>query len=185
LLYFLGQQYPEIKFHGFDYTPEFIEFANKHVTLKNTEFVCGDLFELNLEDFDLVISDGVTQIFDNVFSVLNKKISILHKGGILLTTGRFNKFDIEVRMQYCDNSKSETKGLWRSDWCQHSRKSIYDYYGDKVESIEFKDMNFNLDLECDEKNPINQFTINTGDENRVITNGTNVILNKTLLKIVK
>ncbi len=185
LIHYLNNVFPHFSYYGYDYTKEFIEFAKKHISKRNTYFECIDLFELNGDDADLVISDGVTQIFDDVFSVIDKKLALLKEGGCLLTTGRFNQYDIEVRMQYCDNSNPETKGLWRSDWCQHTRKSIRDHYTEKVKLIEFKDVPFSIDLPFDNKNHIKQFTIDTGKKSKIITNGTNIILNKTLLKIIK
>ena len=46
-------------------------------------------------------------------------------------------------------------------------------------------MFFFIDLPFDNKNHIKQFTIDTGKTSKIITNGTNIILNKTLLKIIK
>ena len=88
-------------------------------------------------------------------------------------------------MQYCDNSNPETKGIWREDWCQHSRSLIVNLFQKKVQEIEFIDVIMDKDLSYNSKMPINQWTFRNSEGKNLITNGTNVILNKTLLIIKK
>jgi len=184
LLYLIKQNYNNWELTGYDYTKEFIEHAQKFDGLKDVRFFHQDLFKIE-EKYDIVLADGVTHIFPDIEKTINKYLEICNDGGHILTTGRFNKHDIEVRMQYCDNSNPEAKGVWREDWCQHSRSLILELFKDKVDKIEFIDVVMDKNINYNPNMPINQWTFRDFDGKNIITNGTNVILNKTLLIIKK
>ena len=184
LLYLIKQHFPSWDLTGYDYTQEFIDYAKAFEGLKDVSFFQKDLFKIE-EKFDIVIADGVTHIFPDIEKTINKYLDICNSGGHIITTGRFNKFDIEVRLQYCDNSNPKTKDVWREDWCQHSRSTIIDLFFNKVQNIKFIDVIMDKDLSYNPKMPINQWTFRDSNGKNIITNGTNVILNKTLLIITK
>ena len=136
LLFLIKQNFPNWKLTGYDYTKEFIEYAKQFDGLKGVDFIQSDLFKIE-SNFDILIADGITHIFPDIKKTINKYLEICNYGGHIITTGRFNKYDIEVRLQYCDNSNADTKGIWREDWCQHTRSSILELFSDKVQSIKF------------------------------------------------
>ena len=184
LLYLIKQNFPYWDLAGYDYTNEFIDYAKAFKGLENVRFFQNDLFKVK-EKYDIVISDGVTDIFPDIEKTINKYLDICNSGGHIITTGMFNKFDIEVRLQYCDNSNPETKGVWREDWCQHSRSFIIELFKDKVKKIDFIDVIMDKNLSYNPKMPIIQWTFRDSDGRNIITNGTNIFLNKTLLIITK
>jgi len=184
LLYLIHQHFSNWNLTGYDFTKEFIDFAKSQENLKEINFFQKDLFEVN-QKFDLVIADSVTQIFPDIEKTLSKYLEICNEKGYIFTTGRFNKYDIEVRLQYCDNSNSEAEGVWREDWSQHSRSFIKKLFLDKVSFLEFTDVIMNKDLSYQANMPINQWTFRDSEGKNIITNGTNLILNKTLLTIQK
>tara|TARA_Y100001936_G_C16091659_1_gene686813 strand:- start:7061 stop:7786 length:726 start_codon:yes stop_codon:yes gene_type:complete len=184
LLYLLKQNFVNWNLAGYDYTKEFIDYARKFDGLKDVKLFHKDLFKIE-EKYDIVLADGITHIFPDIEKTLNKYLEICNKGGHILTTGRFNKYDIEVRLQYCDNSNPETKGIWREDWCQHSRSLILELFQDKVDKIKFIDVIMDKEIKQNQNTPINQWTFRNSEGKNIITNGTNVILNKTLLVIKK
>ncbi len=183
-LYFIKKRYPHWKLTGYDYTKEFIDTGKSFEGLEGIRLIHKDIYDID-ETFDIVVSDGVTQIFPDMEKILQKKLDMCNPGGYVVSTGRFNKFDIEVRLQYCDNSNPVAKGNWRADWNQHSRQSVIRFFGDKVKSIEFVDVVMDKDLPLNEDFPINQFTFRDANGKNIITNGTNMILNKTLLIMQK
>ena len=184
LLYLIKRNFPEWKLTGYDYTKEFIDYAKAFEGLEGVRLICEDLFKIN-DKFDFVISDGVTQIFPDIEKTINQYLDICNSGGYVITTGRFNKYDIEVRMQYCDNSNDEARGVWRQDWSFHSRKSIRNKFENKVKKLDFLDVTMDKDLPYNQNMPINQWTFRDSNGKNIITNGTNFILNKTLLMIEK
>jgi len=183
-LYHLNKFYPDWELDGFDFTQEFIDVGNNYIDSDKVNLYKRDIFEVTGE-YDVVISDGVTQIFDDVEKILNKYLDLCKEGGVILTTGRFNKYDIEVRMQYCDNTHDEARGIWRSDWCFHSQESIIKIFNNKVKFLEFEEVIMDKDLIFDENDPIRQWTFRDSNGKNIITNGTNFILNKTLLIMKK
>lgn len=184
LLYLLKQKFPHWRLTGYDFTPEFIETGKNFPGLSGVELIVADMFDIN-RTFDIVLSDGVIQIFPEVQKPLEKMISICNDGGHLFVTGRFNKFDIEVRLQYCDNTNEISRGIWRTDWNQHSRQSLIRLFGSHVQSIEFHDVIMDKDLPLNPDMPINSFTFRDIGGKNIITNGVNMILNKTMLIINK
>ena len=169
---------------GYDFTQEFIDVGNNYIKSDNVKLTKKDIFEVE-GAFDIVTSDGVTQIFDDIKKLLGKYLQLCKKGGFVLTTGRFNKYDIEVRMQYCDNTHDEARGIWREDWCFHSQKTIEKLLRNKVADIKFENVDMDLDLNYNSEDPIRQWTFRDDSGRNIITNGTNFILNKTLLTIKK
>ena len=184
LLYLLKQRFPHWSLTGYDFTPEFIETGRNFPGLSGVELIVADMFDID-RTFDLVLCDSVIQIFPEIQKPLEKLLNICHGGGHIFVTGRFNKFDIEVRLQYCDNTNETAKGIWRTDWNQHSRQSIIRLFGSRVQSIEFHDIIMDKDLPYNPDMPINSFTFRDINGRNIITNGVNMILNKTILIIKK
>ena len=183
-LYYLNQVYPHWKLFGFDYTKEFIDVGNEYINASNIELAQKDIFDV-VGDYDIVTSDGVTQIFDNIGQLLNKYLELCNDNGFVVTTGRFNKYNIEVRMQYCDNTHKEAEGIWRSDWCYHSQNTISKILDKKVKGFHFEEVKMDKDLIYNPNDPIRQWTFRDPNGKNIITNGTNFILNKTCLIIKK
>lgn len=184
LLYLLNQKFPHWSLTGYDFTPEFIETGKNFPGLSGVELIVADMFDIN-RTFDVVLSDSVIQIFPEIQKPLEKLLNICNDGGYIFVTGRFNKFDIEVCLQYCDNTNETAKGIWRTDWNQHSRQSIIRLFGSRVQSIEFHDVIMDKDLPFNPDMPINSFTFRDINGKNIITNGVNMILNKTMLIIKK
>ena len=184
LIYSVKKSFPQWSYTGYDYTEDFINTGRKFPGLAGVRLIHKDLFEID-KIFDLVLCSSVIQIFPDIGPPLNKLLSLCKKGGSLLIDGLFNQFDIEVRTQFCDNSRPETKGLWRVDWNQHSRRSIIELLKDNVESVEFEDVIMDKDIPLDPEMPINRFTFRDSRGRNIITNGTNMMMNRTLLTIKK
>lgn len=184
LLYQIKKQFPNWKLSGSDFTPKFIETAKKFEGLKNVEFETRDLMDLKGQ-YDIVICTSVIQIFPDIEPPLKRLLSICKKDGFLFVDGLFNRFDVEVRLQYCDNSNPQAQGKWRVDWNQHSQASITRLIGKSVKSLEFVEVENNLDLPINPQMPINRFSFKDAKGRNLQTNATNLLLNKTLMIIQK
>ena len=184
LLYLLKQKYPHWKLSGIDITPEFIEVGRNFDGLAGVDLAVTDLFE-EVRTFDLVLCDGTLQIFPDVEPPLKQLVKLCRPGGHIFATGRFNRFDIEVRLQYCDNSNDQAWGIWRADWNQHSQKSIFRLLESEVEAMEFIEVRMDKDLPLNPEMPINIFSFRDADGKNILTNGVNLILNKTMLVVKK
>ena len=183
-LYHLKKAFPNCKLTGFDLTEEFINTGKNFPGLKGVRLEQKDFLEVD-EIFDLVICSGMFHIFTDIKQPIEKFLSICKGGGYLFVDGLFNEYDIEVRMQYCDNSNPISKGIWRSDWNQHSQSSVKNFLKGIVEYVEFEEVVFDLELPMNAAMPINKWTFKDSKGKTIITNGTHLISNKTLMMIKK
>lgn len=185
LIYYLKSQFAHWDYSGFDCTKAFIDVAHSFEGLAGARFVQQDLFNIS-ETFEIVLCTGVANIFPEVSELLNKLLSICEAGGWVFVDGLFNRHPIDVRVTFRDNSMPESHGLWRTAFNQHSRESIGTMLTGCVRSFEFVDMIMDKDLPFDSAKPaVNSFTFRAADGRNVITNGLNLIVNRTLLVIEK
>lgn len=184
LIYFLKSTFPNWTYKGIDKTPEFIQCARNFPGLSEVQFEVGNLFELTGQ-YDIVLCTGVLQIFSEFAPPLEKLISLANNDAWIFCDGLFNKWDVEARLQYCDNSNPDAAGLWRTDWNQHSRKLVSQFLRGRIANFRFIDIEMDLDLRPNLETHINQFTFRDSAGHNVITNGTNLLLNKTMLIIQK
>ena len=181
-MYQINKKFPYINCTGTDKEVQFINSAKKFVGLRNVNFMTKDFFK-NRGTYDFVFCTSVFQIFQDYKKPLTKLLSLTKKNGYLFVDGLFNKYDVEVRLQYCDNSNNVAKNLWRSDWSQHSIKSISKFLKNKeISSYKFLEVPMNKTIKFNKKIHVNQFTFKYKRKN-LITNGTNLILNRNLLII--
>ena len=180
LLYYLHQQYPQWKLYGYDFTPEYITAAQRFEGLRGVNFFHQDFMQLK-GTFDIVLSTCLLSVFKDIGKPLNKMLHLCRKGGWLLGTGLFNPYDIEVRVEFCDNTHPQTKGQWRTDFNRHSQRSIRDLFSHRVQSIEFEEMPFNVEISRDLANPIRVWTLSNPRDRNLLINGASQICNQTLL----
>ncbi len=185
LIYFLKSQFPHWSYSGFDYTKSFVDAARSFEGLAGVRFVSQDLFDIN-ETFNIVLCTGVANVFPDVGELLDKLLSVCDAGGRVFVDGLFNRHAVDVRVTFRDNSMPESQGLWRTAFNQHSRETISGMLRGRVASFEFVDMVMDKDLPFDAAKPaVNSFTFRAADGRNVITNGLNLIVNRTLLVIEK
>jgi SAM-dependent methyltransferase len=185
-IYTLKKGFPRWNYIGYDMTEEFIKTALSFEGLEGVRFECKDMFDIEDEQFDLVCCLGTIQIFDDVEKPLRKLLSICKEGGYLFVEGLFNKYDVDVRVQFCDNSMPQSKGLWRADFNYHSRTRIREQLENEVAALEFEDIEMGVEIPNDPKKPaVNVFTFRDEAGKNIITSGLNLILNNTLMTIKK
>lgn len=186
LLFVIKNEFPHWNLEGIDPTKEFIDCAKSFEGLKGVSFDVRGIDDLSSRGkYDLVLCTGVLQIFSDIEKPIDKLIQTTSNNGLLFCDGLFNKYDVEVRMQYCDNSNEQAEGLWRTDWNQHSKKTVSAYLSTRkeIKSYSFFEMEMDADLSHNSEIHVQQFTFRTAGGNNLITNGTNLLLNKTLLVI--
>ena len=181
----LKKIFPHWNYTGFDLTPEFIATAENYEGLKGVRFITCDWFETHGE-YDLVLSSGSFQIMQDVEKALGQMLNICRGDGYIITDGLFNPFDVEVRIQYCDNSMEATKGIWRADWNTHSRWLLSEFLKTRNVDFEFEDLPFNIELHRKEGTPhVNNFTFKDEHGKTHVTNGLNILNDKSMLTIHK
>lgn len=184
LLNYLHRRFPSWELHGFDHTADFIDTAKAWPGLAGVELKRSELHDIE-GDFDVVIATCFLSLFPEFEPPVDKLISLCRNGGHVLATGLFNPFDIEVRVQFCDNSRAETRGQWQSDFNRHSQRRIREYLADSVTSVEFQACRYDLDLPHDPARPMHVWTLRAPEDDSLLINGAWQIANQTLMIINK
>jgi len=184
LLYHLHQRFPCWVLHGYDHTAEFIETARAVPELSDMRFRRADLFEID-EQYDVVIATCFLSLFREIEPPVHKLVDLCKPGGLVLATGLFNPFDIYVRVEFCDNSRPETAGQWRSDFNRHPQRRLRETLGDRVARVEFEPCRYGVDLPRDPDRPIRVWTLRDEKGETWLINGAGQIINQTLMTIHK
>lgn len=180
LLYLLKRRFPAWRLTGFDHTAEFVEKARGFPGLEGVEFHRADLFDIE-GDYDVVIATCFLSLFREIEAPLDKLMALCRPGGLVLATGLFNPFDIEVRVEFCDNSRPETRGRWRSDFNRHSQRRIRELLAGKAGSVRFEPCRYDVDLASDPEHPIRVWSVRDEDGGTWLMNGAWQIANQTLM----
>lgn len=184
LLYLLKRRFPGWQLAGFDHTAEFVDRARQFPGLAGVEFRQADLFDVR-GAYDIVIATCFLSLFREIEAPVRKLIELCRPGGYVLATGLFNPFDIEVRVEFCDNSRPETSGRWRSDFNRHSQRRLRDLLYRMGDSVEFEPCGYDVELVPDPANPIRVWSLRDEDGNTWLMNGAWQIANQTLMTVRK
>lgn len=183
MLYFLKKKFPKWAFHGYDISPEFIECGRAFDGLQGVELKLMDFNNLD-DKFDIVSCIGTMHTMWEPEEPLLKLLSLCKEGGVLLVDGCFNPYDVEVRAVFMDNSKPGASGVWQRDFNQHSRTTIGKILEGRCRSFDFEDIIMGVEIP---RKPdalhSDVWTFKDEDGRVIITNGTRMILNKTLLTV--
>jgi trans-aconitate methyltransferase len=185
LLHYLRGLFPGWSLHGFDRTLEFIDTARSAPELKAVHLEHRDLYEID-GTFDIVVSTCFLPLFTDIEKPLTRMLDLCAAGGWLLSTGMFNPYDIEVRVEFSDNTHAQSRDVWRQDFNRHSQASIRRLFGKRVQRIEFEDCAYDdLVLPQNPDNPIRVWTMKDSDGRTLLINGAFQLCNQTLLVIQK
>jgi len=185
LLYLLKRRFPHWKLAGYDFTREFIDCGRAFAGLAGVDLQVQDLFELE-QRFDVVTFLGMMHGVWEFEPYLEKLLSLVEPGGVLMVDGCFNPYDIEFRAVFMDNSKPEAAGKWRRDFSQHSRRAIARFLEGRCRDFAFEDVPMNVEIPQKRDAPhANVWTFQDEHGRTLVTNGTHMILNKSLLTVHK
>ncbi len=182
LLYHLRQCFPGWDLRGYDQVSAFVDTANAFDGLNGIPVEVGDLFELSGQ-YDVVTACCLLSLFRDIEEPLEQLLSLCRPGGHVLATGLFNPYDIDVRVEYCDNSKAEMAGKWQTDANRFSQKRIRNFLEGKASDVKFHTCEYAIQLQRDENNPIHVWTEDSGGTSPWLINGAWQIANQTLMVI--
>lgn len=188
-LYYLKKNFPNWNLTGYDFTEEFIATGNSFSGLKDVNLKVADLFELKeYNKYDMVFCMGTFQIFKEASKPLDKLIKLCKDNGMLFIEGMFNQYNVDVIVEFCDNSKSELEGIWRSDFNQHSYyqiKKCLDKRRD-IKKYELEELEVNVEIPYNPNNPSTYaWSFRDEEGNNILIDGKKMIRNSTLLTIKK
>ena len=183
MLYYLRQQFPQWEFSGYDLTPAFIETGRRFPGLAGVPLHVADLFEMETT-FEIVSCINIMTAIWDPAPFLDKLLSLVEPGGLLLVDGCFNKHDVEVRTVFMDNSKPEAAGRWRRDGSQHSRSGVAALLEGRCASFVFEDVPMSVEIPRRPEAPATDvWTFRDAKGRNRITNGANILMDKSLLVV--
>nr|NIN33848.1 methyltransferase domain-containing protein [Gammaproteobacteria bacterium]NIO61276.1 methyltransferase domain-containing protein [Gammaproteobacteria bacterium] len=180
LLYYLHKQYPHWDLSGFDHTLEFIKTAQDFHGLQGVKFYHRDFTDIE-GTYDIVLSTCFLSLFKDISEPFNRLLDLCTDGGYIFATGLFNPYDIEVRVEFCDNSRPETRGEWRTDFNRHSQQSIRRMLEGRVHQLYFIECRYDIELAPDPDHVIRVWSLREHNGNTLLINGAWQIANQTLL----
>ena len=184
LLYLLHRNFPDWELHGYDYSKEYLDTARGFSGLNGVAFHHAEFSEIG-GSFDIVLATCFLPLFRDAIESIEKMLSLCRPAGWVLATGLFNPYDIDVRVEICDNTHPETAGRWRSDFNRHSQRRIREALEGEVQSIEFRECAYDVDLPRDDDHPIRVWSSRASDGGTLLLNGAFQISNQTLMTIQK
>ena len=183
MMYYLRSQFPSWQFTGYDLTPEFIETARSYPGLSGVELHVSDLYDVT-ERFEIVTCVNLMSAIWEPEPFLDKLLSLVEPGGVLIVEGLFNEYDVEVRAVFMDNSKPESKGLWRREGSQHSQATIAGLLEGRCERFGFEPVPMGVEIPRREDAPATDvWTFKDEHGRNLITNGSHIIFQKWLLTV--
>ena len=179
LLFFLNEQFSNIKFYGADIRNDLIKLARKklpsYIYLKKFDYKQKQ--SLN-KKFDIILCSGVIGIFDNLdifFKNIKKNIK---KNSILFLFDGFNEHDFDIIRAYKDLNSKITN--YQSGWNIWSIKTIKKYF--KKKKIVKHPFVIKFDVKQNKKDLIRTWTIKINNR-RYFTNALLSIENQMWLEI--
>lgn len=182
LLYYLHQRFTGWRLTGYDRNPDFLATGRAFPGLREVELRQAEFYDIT-GSFDVVFATCFLPLFPEIEAPLEKLLSLCRQGGYLFVTGLFNPYDVDVRVQYLDHTDQQPE--WRTDSNRYSQRRIREWLEPQVQSLEFRECDYDLELKPDPENPIRVWTFRDADGYSILVNGAWQIANQTLLIIHK
>lgn len=184
LLYQISKIFPKLDCSGLDYSAELLSKCKENALLKDLEFHQGDASKFDLgRQFDFALSSGVLSIFNSIEEPLTCMLNHLKKDGIGFVFTPSNHRNIDVLLQY--KNKSVNSEEWETGLNMFSLDTITSGL-EKLGAREIETISFNIKVDIDESdNPVNSYTVNTDNGDKMIVNGMNLILDFYLIVFKK
>ncbi|MEK7084538.1 MAG: class I SAM-dependent methyltransferase [Patescibacteria group bacterium] len=184
LLYFLKKDLKtEGRVWGFDLSEDLIANAYERFGKEagiNFFVDNADGFTLG-EKFDVITMASVLSYFDDPYPILANALNHLKDGGMMLVSGIFNDYNIDVRMRY----KLESEREWDPGAVinQFSKKSIGEFLDKAGAAYTFSTQVMPFDI-LPKEHPIRSWTVSFNGE-RWLLNGLQLLHNIQVLEISK
>lgn len=184
LPYFLKKDlHTKGKVWGFDFSEELIGNAYKRFGENaGINFFVDNAADFKLQaTFDVIAMSSVLSLFDDPYPILANILNHLNGGGIVLISGIFNDYNIDVRARYKLDSEHE----WHSGAVanQFSKKAIGEFLEKAGYRYTFSTQIMPFDIPPKEE-PTRSWTVNVNGE-RWLTNGLQLLYNIQILEITR
>jgi ubiquinone/menaquinone biosynthesis C-methylase UbiE len=185
LTFHLSKLFINSNFYLVDYLEEGITIA-KNVNKENTrnKYLIDDIYSLNEigNSFDITFCWQTLSWLENPKLALENLIKITKKRGEIYLSSLFNiDHDVDIYSKVFDHTRKSSENLHYFNYNTYSKKTIYSWIGEKVESIDFFEFIPEIDLNYDGRG-IGTQTIETSMNKRLQVSG-GMLLNWYIMKI--
>ena len=174
-LYYVRNQYSSDRFTGIDISPDMIKKAQAKMPLDT--FVCQNILSerpVETSQYDIVTCTGVLQIFDDLEMPIERLLTYVKSGGLLVITGSVSSHDIDVLMKYRRVGKSAT---WETGWNLFSTNTYEKFIKNHRRPVSIHWHDFEMPYEIREtRDPMRTWTIKTEANEHQLINGAGQLL---------
>lgn len=181
LMYYLKN---ELKTDGkaacLDLNKDLVENAKERFSGSGIEFFVANALNFKLNDrFDVITMTSVLSHFEDPYPVINNMLNHLKPTGILIISGIFNPWNIEVRTVF----KPENDSQWHTGMNQFGINNISDYLNQQGYQCEVTEQVMPFDIE--QKDHYSRSWTVMVDGKRMTTSRLQFLYNIQILKITK
>lgn len=168
---------------GFDVDPELVKNAQERFGETGIRFFEANAADFSVDQkFDVITMTSVLSYFDDPYPVLSHALSSLNEGGLLVLSGLFNEWNVDVLLKYrLENDDPSSAGTPLN---QFSKKRITEFLDAEGYAVTFSKQIMPFDLPPDPSHPVRSWTVHVGGE-RVMTNGLKLMYDLDILQITK
>jgi SAM-dependent methyltransferase len=164
------ESWPDASYCGIDVSAELLAAAREAVPA--AAFLEADAVDFEPgQPFDVIVAAGVLSIFDEFAPVLDRWLSWLAPGGLLLVFGRFNSRPVDTIIRF---RSDRTGGEWQSGLTAYSVATVSEHLRRHDAKFTFERFVPGFTLEQHE-DPIRNYTLDCDDGRRLLVNGANVV----------
>ena len=188
LIHYLRTILPNYKFTGVDTSQDFLDLAQS--TTPDATWLNANALQLpkNLYNaFDISIALGVIGIFDEEQSIrmLEQLVQTINCAGSIYVFSHFNDHDVDMLIDHrvCQNNDLRK---WETGFNTFSKKTVSDWLQDINGVKDHRFINFQLPfgIEQDQTNPSRSWSFEGKEGTLFFTNGLNLLLKYSILKII-
>ncbi|OGM99401.1 MAG: hypothetical protein A2817_03375 [Candidatus Yanofskybacteria bacterium RIFCSPHIGHO2_01_FULL_39_8b] len=181
LPFYLKNRFKTDDVYGFDISPKLIKNAKERFGGSKINFTVANAknFKFNRK-FDVITAASILSYFDNPYEILNNIFKHLNKKGLIIITGIFNDWNLDVKLKY----KMDKDKKWgdKSVINQFSTKRIGDYLTKKGYKYKFSEQIMPFKIVPHKDHPIRSWTINLNGK-RFMMSGLQLAYNIKILQI--
>lgn len=168
---------------GFDVDPELVKNAQERFADLGIRFFEANAADFSVDQkFDVITMTSVLSYFDDPYPVLSHTLSHLKDGGLLIISGLFNEWNVDVLLKYrLENDDPKGEGTPLN---QFSKKRFTEFLDAAGFTAAFSKQVMPFDLPPDPSHPVRSWTVQAGEE-RMMTNGLKLMYNLDILQITK
>lgn len=185
-LYYLRNNFSEIKLTGMDVMPELLEKVNDGISRNKISTILADISKgetLPLKKYNVVTMLGVLSIFDNFEVVIDNLLNMVADNGRLYIFGIFNPEDLDVLIKVKKSTQKDN--VWESGWNCISKCSVENLIKERGFKCKFEKFQLDIEIPKHKDDPLRSWTEDMANNEKMVVSGIQLIYHFYLCEIHK